>query len=593
MADASAMLEAAVQHHQTGCLEQADMMYRQVLQEQPENPVALHSLGILAYQRGQHDVAANLVGRAIASNANVPQFHNTLGVILEAQGRPAEALDAYDRAVSLKPDYAEAYHNMAIALQSQGRHTKAIQKCEMAMLIDPDYAEPYNTMGFELQTQGRLDDAIGSYRKATQLKPDYAEAYNHLGFVLNELGRDDEAVENFEQALRIDPDYAEAYSNLGIVLKERGRLAEAIANYEQAIRLDPHFFEAYYNLGNGLTAQGRCDEAIENYRRAIDMKPPYAQAHWNISHAYLLKGDFENGWREYEWRRSDELGIFTYPHRYREPRWDGSDFADKRLLVHCEQGLGDSIQFMRYLPMVKPRGGTVIFEAWKSLHGLLKDSEGFDELLELSIERKTDVDFDLHISLMDLPAVFGTTLETIPAEVPYVAADAQKVKYWRDRLEDASFKVGVVWAGSPEHGNDHNRSCRLESFAPLTAIDGVKLYGLQKGEAAKQVERLPQAVAIENLSEDLNDFADTAAAVENLDLVISVDTATAHLAGAMGKPTWTLLPFAPDWRWMLERTDSPWYPTMRLFRQGEWGNWTCVLQDVSEQLHTLLGSRRA
>ena len=214
-------------------------------------------------------------------------------------------------------------------------------------------------------------------------------------------------------------------------------------------------------------------------------------------------------------------------------------------------------------------------------------------MLELSVERKTEADFDLHISLMDLPAVFGTTLDTIPAEVPYVAADSQRAMYWQDRLDDASFKVGIVWAGSPKHGNDHNRSCRVELFAPLASIDGVNLYALQKGEAAKEVGRLSQATAIDDLSRDLNDFGDTAAAVENLDLVISVDTALAHLVGAMGKPIWTLLPFAPDWRWMLERTDSPWYPTMRLFRQEEWGDWTCVFQEVAEQLRTLVEDRRA
>lgn len=694
MADISAMLESAVRRHQTGRLEQADMMYRQVLQEQPENPVALHSLGALAYQRGQHDVAADLVGRAITSNPQIPQFHNTLGVIREAQGRLAEAVDAYGKAVSLKADYAEAYNNMAIALQSQGQYAQAVESCETATSIDPDYAEAYNTMGFALQMQGRLDDAIGSYRRATQVKPDYAEAYNHLGVVLGKQERHDEAVENYRHALTVNPDYAEAcnnlsialkglgrldeavescrralelepdfaeayfnlanamrdqdrrdeaifnykcaltidpdyaevynnlgillndldrpeeaaanyrraielkadyaeaYNNLGIVFKNEGRLAEAMYNYHRAIRLEPQFFEAYYNLGNVLKELGRCDDAIENYRRAIQIKPGYAQAHWNRSHAYLLKGDFVNGWQGYEWRRNPELEILTYPHRHRQPRWDGSDFVGKRLLVYCEQGLGDSLQFMRYLPLVKARGGTVIFEAWKPLHGILQDSANVDRLLELSFERKTDVDFDLHISLMDLPALFGTALETIPADTPYISPDPQKVKRWQRRLDDTSLKVGIVWAGSPEHGNDHNRSCPLAMFAPLAAIDGVKLYGLQKGEAAGQMERLSQALAVENLSEDLHDFSDTAAAVENLDLVISVDTAPAHLAAAMGKPTWLLLPFAPDWRWMLERTDSPWYPTMRLFRQERWGDWNSVFQNVTEELRTLAQDRR-
>jgi hypothetical protein len=242
--------------------------------------------------------------------------------------------------------------------------------------------------------------------------------------------------------------------------------------------------------------------------------------------------------------------------------------------------------------MVKARGGTVIFEAWKPLHGVLQDFEGFDELLELSFERKTDVEFDLYISLMDLPAVFGTTLQTIPTEMPYICADSDKVKYWQGKLADASFKVGIVWAGSPRHGNDHNRSCSLEFFAPLAAIDAVRLYGLQKGEAAGQAERLSQVMTIENLSKDLEDFADTAGLIENLDLVISVDTATAHLAGAMAKPVWVLLPFAPDWRWMLERTDSPWYPTMRLFRQKKWGDWNSVFENIAEELRIFVDEQK-
>lgn len=241
--------------------------------------------------------------------------------------------------------------------------------------------------------------------------------------------------------------------------------------------------------------------------------------------------------------------------------------------------------------MVKARGGTVIFEAWKPLHGLLQNSAEFDELLELSFDRKTDADFDLHISLMDLPAIFGTTLETIPAETPYIRPDPDKVAYWRDKLADTNLKVGIIWAGSPSHGNDHNRSCALDLFAPLARIDGVHLYGLQKGPAAAQAERLSPVIELTSLSESLNDFADTAALIENLDLVISVDTAPAHLAGAMGRPTWILLPFAPDWRWMLDRTRSPWYPTMRLFRQKQWGDWDSVFHRVAQELRESAKSR--
>jgi hypothetical protein len=241
---------------------------------------------------------------------------------------------------------------------------------------------------------------------------------------------------------------------------------------------------------------------------------------------------------------------------------------------------------MRYLPMVKARGGTVILEAWKPLHGLVQGCESIDELLELSFDKKVDADFDLQISLMDLPAVFGATLDTVPADVPYLHADPEKAGYWRRRLGNDGFKVGIVWAGSPSHGNDHNRSCSLDMFANLANIDGVRLISLQKGPAAAHAD----GYQVENISEDLQGFSDTAAVLENLDLVISVDTAAAHLAGAMARPTWILLPFAPDWRWMLEREDSPWYPTMRLFRQQEWGDWDCVFGRVTEEVRSFAAS---
>jgi len=281
-----------------------------------------------------------------------------------------------------------------------------------------------------------------------------------------------------------------------------------------------------------------------------------------------------------------------YPHHHDAPRWDGSSFADKRLFVHCEQGLGDAIQFVRYLPMVKTRGGTVIFEVWKPLLGLLRSFKCIDELVELSSEGKSDVNFDLYVSLLDLPNIFGTTLETIPDEVPYIRADREKAKRLRQRLSGSVFKVGIVWAGKSTHGNDHNRSCTLKSFSQLAQIDGVQLYSLQKDSAALQLTELKMTIAIENLAEECEDFSDTAAVIENLELVISVDTAVAHLAGAMGEDVWTLLPFAPDWRWMLGRDNSPWYLTMRLFRQPEPGCWEDVFQRVAEQLQILADKYR-
>jgi len=586
-------IENAVQYHQGGQLRQAEQLYRLVLQNDPNNPVALHSLGVIAHQREKHDKAVELIGKAIANNPQIPQFHNTLGLVFEALEKFEEAVAAYQRAVSIKPDYAEAYHNMAVALQSQGQYAAAVEQCKQAISFRPDYAEAYNTMAFSLEKQEQHAKAIENYRQAIRLKPDFAEAYNHLGVILNDQGRSFGAIENYKQALQLDSDYAEVYNNLGIALKEREQFTEAIVNFEQAIRLESTFAEAYYNLANSLQDEGRCPEAIENYKRAIKLKPDYAKAHWNLAHAFLLIGRLAEGWEEYQWRRNPDLKIISYPHHYEQPYWDGSPFVGKRLFVHYEQGLGDNIQFVRYLPMAKARGGTVIFEARKPLYGLLQGFPGIDELIEAAPDGSTPaVTFDFHASPLDMPRIFGTTLETIPADVPYLYTDPTKVKYWGDRLAGDNFKVGIVWSGDPRYGNDNARSCPLEHFASLAKLESVQLYGLQKGPAAARAEELAGIVPVENLGEQFEDFTDSAAVVKNLDIVISVDTAVLHLAGAMGKPTWALLPFAPDWRWMLNRQDSPWYPTMRLFRQKKWGQWGTVFQSVAAELKILVGKQK-
>jgi len=344
-----------------------------------------------------------------------------------------------------------------------------------------------------------------------------------------------------------------------------------------------------------LHAHGRHDEALDSFERAIQIKPEYAQAHWNRSLVLLLKGRFEEGWQEYRWRRKTNLAAFAYPHKLDKPLWDGRPFAGKRLLVHYEQGLGDNLQFVRYLPMVKRLGGTVIFETPKSMYGLLHSFDGIDELVQASSDAPPEVEFDAYISLMDLPGISGTTLDTIPAEVPYIHADPAKVESWRDRLAGEGLKVGLVWAGRPTGPNEvlslQHRSCSLEHFAPLADVPGVVLYGLQKGPAAAQVHQLSGQSVVANLGEQFEDFTDTAAAIENLDLVISIDTSVAHLAGAMGKPVWLLLKSDADWRWLLDRADSPWYPTMRLFRQEEWGDWDSVFERVAQELRQLAESR--
>ncbi len=517
MRDIAETMETAVEHHQAGRLQQAEQLYQLALETEPDHPVALHLLGVIAHQTGRADVAVDLLSKAIAKNPSIPQFHNSLGVVLKGIGRLQEAIASYRQAVLLKPDYAEAYSNMAAALQFQGRYVEAVENCKQAVQLKPDYAEAYNNMAAALQSQGQYAEAVEKCQQAVLLKPDYAEAYN--------------------------------------------------------------------TMASALQSQGKYTEAIENYRHTLQLKPDYAEVHNNLGMALLLTGEFSQGWKEYEWRSNAKVP--TYPHRLEAPRWDGSPFVGKRLLVHYEQGLGDSIQFARYLPMVKDQGGTIILEERKPLLGLFQQFSEIDELVEASPNTKPAVKFDIYVPFMSLPAIFGTTPETIPAEVPYIGADSEKVRYWQNRLDGADFKVGIAWAGRATHKNDRNRSCALEHFAPLAKIDGVKLYGLQKGKAASQANQLPEDMEVTNLGEQLEDFTDSAAAIENLDLVISVDTAAAHLAGAMGKKVWTLLPLSPDWRWMLDRQDSPWYPTMRLFRQEKCGDWDGVFSRVAEELRKL------
>lgn len=589
MTDANEILKAAIQSHQAGNLQEAEQLYSQVLEKKPDHPLALHSLGIVAHQKGQNDIAADLIGKVILSNPEVPQFHNTQGLVFEALDKIDEAIASYEKAISLNQDYAEAHLNLAIAFQSKGDFDTAVEKCEQIISLFGDSANIYNLMAYSLQQKGQLEKAIESYEKVIQLEPDFAEAYNQIGVIFNTREQYDGAVENCKKALKLDANYTEAYNNLGVALNGCEQYAEAMENYEKAISLEPDFSEAYYNLANCLRDQNRCEESIAIYEKAIQIEPNYAKAHWNLSHALLQTGKFSQGWSEYAWRRKPELGIILYPHKYEQPYWDGCSFEGKRLLVHCEQGFGDNIQFIRYLSMVKERGGTVILESRKPLFKLFGQIDGVDEFVMADPDGEApDIDFDLHTSPLDMPMIFDTTLDNIPCKVPYLHAEPARTEYWKSQVDSEYLKVGLIWAGCKFHGNDRNRSCRLRNFHPLSKIEGVKLYGLQEGFAAWQADELPSDMEVISLGEEFEDFADTAGAIENMDLVISVDTSVLHLAGAMGKPVWAIIPFEPEWRWMLERQDTPWYPTMKLFRQKERQNWDELFSRVSQQLQILV-----
>lgn len=502
-------------------------------------------------------------------------------------GNLAQAEGLCNEALHLDPGQPVALHLLGAIAYKRGQYGEAVELIHEALVRNRRVPQFHNTFGAVLRAMGRFEEAIVAYEQAISLDAKYTWAYHNLGNILLSQGRFAAAVEKCQQVITLEPGWIEAYNNMAIALQYQGEYAAAIEKCRQALSLKPDYAEAYNTMASILTKTGRCAEAIETYRRALQLKPDYAEAHCNLGMVLLLTGRFEEGWAEYGWRLRTEKA--AYPHRHHVPCWDGSPFAGKRLLVHYEQGFGDNIQFIRYLPMVKRLGGTVICEMLPPLAGLLHGYAGIDELIHASAEGAPAAEYDLYVPLLELPRIFGTTRETIPADVPYLHADSAKAQYWRQRLASQVFKVGIVWAGQPVHPEDGARSCHLRNFLRLSKIPGMRLFGLQKGAAADQVKDLAGEMALMNLGGELNDFTDTAAVIENLDLVISVDTAVLHLAAAMGRPVWAILPCSPDWRWMLDRHDSPWYPTMRLFRQTHYGDWESVFHRVSRELERLAG----
>jgi len=528
------------------------------------------------------------VGKPEAQKATDAQNDCRKGDALKDRGMLKEAIQCYQKAIEKDPARAEAFNRLGNALQDQAEPEKALKCYQQAIRIDSNFAEAYYNWGNLLKLGGQYPAAIDRYRTAVRLQPDFVRAYCNMGIALKATGNFKAAAKNFQHAIRLKPDFAEAYNNLGNVLNDDGQFNAAVAHFQKATVLKPDYAEAFNNMGVAHFYQGQIQKALDSYDTAIGVQPEFADARWNRALAYLLAGRLQEGFQEYEWRFLKSNWQVIYSRRYDIPRWDGTPFQGKRLYVHDEQGFGDTLQFIRYLPLVKERGGTVIMEAKKPLHGLLRGMAGIDELVAGSSSGQPAVACDCYIALLSLPTIFETTLETIPANQPYLFADPAKIVTWRRRLQAEEFKIGIVWAGRPVVRTDpvglSYRSCGLQWFAPLTEIPGIRIYGLQKGHATGDIEKSGLGEKIINLGKTFNDFSDTAAAIANLDLVISIDTSVAHLAGAMGKPTWLLLPWAADWRWLQERSDTPWYPSMRLFRQNKLGAWDNVFEQVTGAL---------
>jgi len=499
------------------------------------------------------------------------------GLACHQAGRLEEAEAIYQSVLKEEPANADAHHLLGLVASHQGRYQLAEERIREAIALNPLAPFYHNNLGNVLQALGRFQEAVVSYRDALRLDPAYVEPHSNLGPALDALGRHAEAVAAGLEAVRRRPGWAEAYMNLGNSLAKLNRYEEAEAAYREAARLRPGYAEAYSNLGNAVLEQGRVEEAAGCFEEALQLDPANGVAHWNRGWLRLLQGDYERGWQEYEWRWVTGNAA---PRSFRQPVWDGSCLWGATILLHAEQGLGDTVQFIRYAPWVKQAAGRVVVECQARLAPLVATVSGVDEVVPAGAELPP---FDTHAGLLSLPRIFGTRVETVPAAVPYFTVAPERLERWRARLAGVrGFKVGLVWAGSPTHKNDRSRSLPLSALAPLAEAPGVAWFSLQRGPQAAELRaaRLP----ITNLEEDDNDAMDTAAIIMNLDLVIAADTMVAHLAGALARPVWTLLAYMPDFRWMLGREDTPWYPTMRLFRQPRPGDWAAVIERVREEL---------
>ncbi|HVT89186.1 MAG TPA: tetratricopeptide repeat protein [Tepidisphaeraceae bacterium] len=542
-------MEQAGRHFQSGQLQQALHLLKQILAQQPNQPDVLHLMGIILGQQGHLTEAIGHVHRAITIQPAAAFYYCSLGQMLASAGRLSESVASYHKGLELQADIPDAWHEMGLVLNKLSRRDEAVAAIERAIQLRDDDSAFWGSLGHVHYSKNDHEAAIRAYERALELRPDFAEAHNDLGAALIERGRFDEAVQHCERAVALRPDFEFAQRNLGTALNKTGKLAEA----ESA------------------------------FRKALAMKPDDALAHTNLGLTLLLQGDFEQGWIEHEWRsRAPELGLAWI--QCLQPQWDGRDLEGQTILLWTEQGFGDTIQMARYAPMVAAKGGKVLLRVQAPLLRIMQSLSGVEQL---SSDAKPLPHFDVHCPLLSLPKCFGTNSSNIPADIPYLRADQSLVAQWQKRLrKENRSKVGLVWSGFANNRNNFNRSTTLDALSILAQAGDFCFISLQKGPAAEQTKNPIDGLSLVDWTNELVDFADTAALIQNLDLVISVDTVVAHLAGAMGKPVWTLLSTDHDWRFPLGKEATPWYSTMQLFRQPKIGDWNSVIQQVAEALRS-------
>jgi tetratricopeptide (TPR) repeat protein len=627
-------LMLAAQHYNAGRPQHASALCADILAAQPDHLSALHLASVIALSQGRMEEGRELLGRVLTRDSNYlpalstlgdalavagehdgavavfqrcvalrpldARLHSKLGVALSELSRFAEAEAAYRGALALDPDLIQTRFNLATSLAGQKWPAEAEQMYRSVVAGDPGHAGAWVNLGNLLADRNQLEDAVTAYRNAvpdglreidgqSSARGTAVAALTNLAGCLCELGRPDEAMDACQRALSLDATYALAHTNLGVILAAQGRFADALTAHRRAIAADPAYAKGHANLAVALRVVGALDEALAASHRAVALAPEDPLVRFNHANALLLNGHLASGFEELRWGKQCPDASERYP-TFAEPEWQSEAFVGRTLLLYADAGLGDTLQFLRYLPTVAAQGGSIVLQVQPPLVSLLRAQSNVTVIARGEPLPR----FDLQCPLIDLPRLFGTTLDTVPAEVPYLRPDAAKLVQWRCALNDTErLKVGVVWSGNPKHKGDRLRSIAAAQLLHRLVIPGVRLYSLQKDvRASDAADMATLGQDIIDLAPALADFSDTAAAVAALDLIISVDTSVAHLAGALGRPVWLLLPHALDWRWLREREDTPWYPTMRLLRQRIPQVWDDVIARASAELAAFVSGER-
>lgn len=617
--DADAHYNRGVTLYAMGRHEEAVLSYDRALALNPEDAQAYNNRGVALKELKQYDAASASYERALALWPDFTEAHNNRGIVFREREQFEEALACFDHAIALDPGFADAHCNRGIALQGLERGEEAIDSYRRALRWNPDSAEAYHNRAISYFELKRWEQALADSQQAIRLRPDYAEAYAWLGETLQEMDQFEAAVKSYDVALRLGHATAELYErrgaglkalkrfeealemidkalslkaypigqcNRGNILLEMGRYHEALEAYEEVIALHPTLPEAHNNRAIALADLNRIEEALDSFATALTLNPEYGLAYWNRAMMNLRRGAFLEGWRDYEWRwETPTLGVYREKREFSQPRWSGSEALEgKTILLFAEQGLGDSLHMCRYVEKVAALGARVILEVQPGLARLLGTLPGVAQVLERG---QALPPFDFQCPLMSLPGAFLTTLESITPARRYLAADPVRVAEWKSTLGPKTRpRVGLVWSGSTIHKGDHHRSIALSDFVPLLS-DHFEFISLQKEVREGDQAVLDTLPSLRHFGRQLGDMADTAALCELMDLVVCVDTSIAHLAGALGKQVWILLPAIADWRWLRERSDSPWYPSATLYRQTSDGAWNAVLDRVATDLRAL------